>query len=199
MTNSQTNKDIIPYGYGTWVYDKIYRDKEDTSPLPEGTLEIKPGNYVKPGLFKDAITEWNQKATFFPYTQIYSYGGDIEMYCRGSGESELSDPCTVDRFVVTFPGEDKDQHIGLKSLEGYLNIPKVAQNILIIDGRVDNIIEGEYDYLDYFNTLEKDEAEAFADKVSKNICGNNSVDGVQFDVEPFKPVPDAFNTIELTG
>jgi len=185
MTNSQTNKDIIPYGYGTWVYDKIYRDKEDTSPLPEGTLEIKPGNYVKPGLFKDAITEWNQKATFFPYTQIYSYGGDIEMYCRGSGESELSDPCTVDRFVVTFPGEDKDQHIGLKSLEGYLNIPKVAQNILIIDGRVDNIIEGEYDYLDYFNKLEKDEAEAFADKVSKNICGNNSVDGVQFDVEPF--------------
>ena len=60
MTNSQINKDIIPiipYGYGTWVYDKIYRDKEDTSPLPEGTLEIKPGNFVKPGLFKDAITE----------------------------------------------------------------------------------------------------------------------------------------------
>ena len=35
-SGSQTNKDIIPiipYGYGTWVYDKIYRDKEDTSPL----------------------------------------------------------------------------------------------------------------------------------------------------------------------
>ena len=199
MTNSQINKDIIPiipYGYGTWVYDKIYRDKEDTSPLPEGTLEIKPGNFVKPGLFKGTITEWNQKATAFPYTQVYSYGGDIEMYCRGSGESKTSDPCIKangfksdkgleDGFVVTFPGEDKDQHVGLKSLEAYLNIPKVAQNILIIDGRVDNKKEGVYDYLDYFNALEKDEAEAFADKVSKNICRNDSVDGLQFDVEPF--------------
>ncbi len=197
MTNSQINKNttpIIPYGYGTWVYDKIYKD--NVSPLPDGTLQIKPGNYVKPGLFKDAITAWNQKATGFPYTQVYSYGGDIEMYCRGSGESTTSDPCIKangfksdkgleDGFVVTFPGEDKDQHIGLKSLEGYLNIPKVAQNILIIDGRMDNIIEKVYDYLDYFNTLEKDEAEAFADKVSNNICGNDSVDGVQFDVEPF--------------
>jgi hypothetical protein len=196
MTDSQTNKDIIPYGYGTWVYDKIFRDKDDTSPLADGTLEIKPGNFVKPGLFKDAITAWNQKATAFPYTQVYSYGGDIEMYCRGSGESAKTDPCIKangfksdkgleDGFVVTFPGDDKDKHIGLKSLEGYLNIPKVAQNILIIDGRMDNKIGDEDDYLDYFNTLEKDEAEAFADKVSKNICGNNSVDGVQFDIEPF--------------
>ena len=64
MTDSQINKNttpIIPYGYGTWVYDKIFRDKDDTSPLPDGTLQIKPGNYVKPGLFKDAITAWNQK------------------------------------------------------------------------------------------------------------------------------------------
>jgi hypothetical protein len=195
MTDSQINKNttpIIPYGYGTWVYDKIY-----STPVPgDGTIEIKPGNFVKPGLFKDAITAWNQKATGFPYTQVYSYGGDIEMYCRGSGESDKTDPCIKangfksdkgleDGFVVTFPGDDKDQHIGLKSLEGYLNIPKVAQNILIIDGRMDNKIEGEYDYLDYFNALEKDEAEAFADKVSNNICGNDSVDGVQFDVEPF--------------
>ena len=51
------------------------------------------------------------------------------MYCRGSGESDKTDPCIKangfksdkgleDGFVVTFPGEDKDQHIGLKSLEG---------------------------------------------------------------------------------
>ena len=36
---------------------KYTETKKTPPPLPEGTLEIKPGNFVKPGLFKDAITE----------------------------------------------------------------------------------------------------------------------------------------------
>jgi hypothetical protein len=198
MANSQNSKDIIPYGYGTWVYDQEYDGN-----ISEGSIPLKNGKVnVKPGLFKDAITEWNQKATGFPYTQIYSYGGDIEMYCRGSGQSDQTAPCTkangyvspptkdlTDGFIVTFPGNDKDHQIGLKSLEGYLNIPKVAQHILIIDGRVDLPVkteeEQEEEYLNHINTLPADEAQYFADKVSKAVCGNNNVDGVQFDIEPF--------------
>ena len=111
----QINKSIIPYGYGTWVYDQIYDGSK-----PEGFISLKNGKVtVKPGLFKDSLTEWNQKATSFPYTQIYSYCGDIEMYCRGSGQSDSSAPCIKangyeapknkpyleDAFLVTFPGE----------------------------------------------------------------------------------------------
>lgn len=115
MANSQNSKDIIPYGYGTWVYDQEYDGN-----ISEGSISLKNVKVnVKPGLFQDAITEWNQKATGFPYTQIYSYGGDIEMYCRGSGQSDSSAPCIKangyeapknkpyleDAFLVTFPGE----------------------------------------------------------------------------------------------
>lgn len=198
MANSQDNKDIIPYGYGTWVYDQEYDGN-----ISEGSISLKNGKEnVKPGLFKDVITEWNQKATGFPYTQIFSYGGDIEMYCRGSGQSDQTAPCIkangyvspptkdlTDGFIVTFTGNDKDQHIGLKSLEGYLGIPKIAQHILIIDGRVDLPVkteeEQEEEYLNHINTLPADEAQYFADKVSKAICSNNDVAGVQFDIEPF--------------
>ena len=198
MVNSQNSKDIIPYGYGTWVYDQEYDGN-----ISEGSISLKNGKVnVKPGLFKDAITEWNQKATGFPYTQIFSYGGDIEIYCRGSGQSDQTAPCTkangyvspptkdlTDGFIVTFPGNDKDHQISLKSFEGYLNIPKVAQHILIIDGHVDLPVkteeEQEEEYLNHINTLPADEAQYFADKVSKAICSNNDVAGVQFDIEPF--------------
>ena len=85
--------------------------------------------------------------------------------------------------------EEKDHYIGLKSLEGYLNIPKVKQNIIILDGRVDLSTkteeEQEAEYLNNINSLPEDEAKYFADKVSKAVCGNNNVDGVQFDIEPF--------------
>lgn len=195
MANSQNSKDIIPFGYGTWVYDQEYDGN-----ISEGSISLKNGKInVKPGLFKDVITEWNQKATGFPYTQIFSYGGDIEMYCRGSGQSLPTDPCTIvngykhpdgkpdlkDAFLVTFPGNEKDQHIGLKSLEGYLGIPKIAQNIIIIDGRLDLPTGTEDEYLDYINALPEDEAIYFANKVSTAICSNNNVAGVQFDIEPF--------------
>eukprot|EP00919_Chromeraceae_sp_WS-2016_P068265 GHVR01161717.1.p1 GENE.GHVR01161717.1~~GHVR01161717.1.p1 ORF type:complete len:402 (+),score=48.76 GHVR01161717.1:295-1500(+) len=193
MANSQNSKDIIPFGYGTWVYDEEYGDD-----ISAGSIALKHGKFVKSGLFKDTITAWNEKATGFPYTQIFSYGGDIEMYCRGSGQSDQTTPCTkangyvsppgkdlTDGFLVTFPGDEKDQQIGLKNLEAYLHIPKVAQNIIIIDGRVDLLTGTEDEYLDYINALPENEATYFADKVSKAVCGNNNVAGVQFDIEPF--------------
>lgn len=186
-TNSKSNKSIIPYGNGAWIYDKIW-----SGDLPDGTITVKK-NHIKPGLFRDAITEYNNKATGFPITQVFPYGGDIEMYCRGSGESKTSDACNKDSLLITFPGSDLtkngvykgDHFVGLKSFKAYLGIPKVEQNIVVIDGRVDNIKEGEYDYLDYLNKLDNDEAKLFADIISKAICGNDKVDGVQFDVEPF--------------
>ena len=191
MANSQNNKNIIPFGYGTWVYDEEYGDD-----ISAGSIALKHGKFVKSGLFKDTITAWNNQAKGFPYTQIFSYGGDIEMYCRGSGQSHTADPCIKangytskkgleDAFLVTFPGDEKDQQIGLKNLEAYLHIPKVAQNIIIIDGRVDLPTGTEDEYLDYINALPENEATYFADKVSKAVCGNNNVAGVQFDIEPF--------------
>ena len=186
-TNTKSNQSIIPYGNGAWIYDKIW-----SGDLPDGTITVKK-NHIKPGLFRDAITEHNNKATGFPITQPFSYGGDIEMYCRGSGGSATSDPCNSDGLLITFPGSDLmkdgvykgDHFVGLKSFKSYLDIPKVEQNIIVIDGRLDNIKLGEYDYLDYLNTLDKDDANLFADIISKAICDQDRLDGVQFDVEPF--------------
>ncbi len=90
---------IIPYRYGAWVYDKAYAD-------------ILPTPFTQPGLFVKELTLYNNKATAFPITQIFVYGGDIEMYCRGSGES---DPCIKSKVLTTYPGEKKDQYIGYQS------------------------------------------------------------------------------------
>jgi hypothetical protein len=192
LENKNIIPTIIPYGNGAWLYDEVYAPH-----IPGDAIELKDGKvHVKPGLFKNTLTAWNKQAEGFPITQVFSYGGDIEMYCRGSGESQTSDPCIKangfksdkgleDGFVVTFPGEDTDQHIGLKSLEAYLNIPKVTENIIILDGRID-LPEGvDYEYLNHINTLPENEAKYFADKVSKAVCGNDNVAGVQFDIEPF--------------
>ena len=98
------------------------------------------------------------------------------MYCRGSGQSDKSDRCTIangykppkgkpdlkDAFIVTFPGTEEDHYIGRESLKGYLGIPKIAQNIIIIDGRLDLPTGTEDEYLDYINALPEDEAIYFA-------------------------------------
>ncbi len=171
------NTAIIPYGYGTWVYDKFFPTDGSKA-------------FTKPGLLSSNLTSYNQEAKGFTFTQIFAYGGDIEMYCRGSGESDPSEPCTVDgkepTILTTYPGVYKDKYVGHRSQEAYYNLPGVRQNLLIIDGRMDQDIKaGDYDYLNSLNILLPAEAILFADVVSTAICQDDFVDGVQFDVEPF--------------
>jgi hypothetical protein len=167
-----SNDIIIPYGIGTWIYDELY----------VGTKKDK----VIPGMFVGNLTAYNQATNnAFLITQTFAYGGDVEIYCRGSGESSTSDKCTDTTVLTTYPGSEKDNFIGRKTQDAYLKVPGVNEHIIILDGRVDLTINKEYDYLDHINTLPEDEAILFANVVSKAVCGDDSVAGVQFDIEPF--------------
>ena len=180
------NNTIIPKGNGAWVYDETYN--------AQGT-RINP----KAGLFVDALKQYNAGASDeHKINQIFSYGGNLEMYCSGSGESNLTTQCGPNQFLILFyppqniskKNNDWDYYMrnigdsGYASLEQYKDVDQ-SNHVITIDGRVDNTKLGIYDYLDHFNTLSKTDAAHFADKVAKNICANNDIDGVQFDIEPF--------------
>lgn len=176
---------IVPFGNGAWTYDTTYT-----------TLATKGPNHA--GLFASAIKQYNESATpGHTIDQIFSYGGDIEMYCAGSGGSDPSEPCLPNQFLVIFyptsqvnaRHNDWDVYLnqlgdsGYASLEQYKQINKRAKHVVVIDGRVDN--PSEADYLNHLNTLSPENAAHFADKVAKTLCASDDVDGVQFDIEPF--------------
>lgn len=175
---------IIPYGNGTWVYDGTY-DNAGSKLAPEA------------GLFIDQLTQYNKSASdSHKITQLFAYGGDIEMYCRGSGGSSKKDACTPNALLlVYYPPSSVSKgnnnwgywanqlgDRGFSSQQSYLQVPGVNQHIADIDGRVDNTKEDVYDYLDHLNDMSPADAANFADKVAKSICADASVDGVQFDI-----------------
>lgn len=177
---------IVPYGNGTWIYDGLY----DPS-----------GNKLPPqaGLFVKNIQAYNNSANAdHQINEVFPYGGDIEMYCTGQED------CTPNDFLLVFYPPDsinkKRNHwhdwdqlgdSGFRSLELYKTITTKNSNgtitpvkvIVDIDGRVD--VPVDEDYLDHMNDMSPSDAMHFADKVAKGICANDSIDGVQFDVEPF--------------
>jgi hypothetical protein len=78
-------------GNGTWIYDAQFLDG------PDGAA------YSKAGLWSTNLNSYNQAArTGSKITQFFTYGGDLEMYCRGSGEAELNAPCTSKNMLVNY-------------------------------------------------------------------------------------------------
>lgn len=182
-----SDNSTIPFGNGAWVYDGTY-DSFGSKLAP------------KAGLFVDNLTAYNNMATDgHRIDQPFAYGGDIEMYCQGSGETSVGDTCSPNSFLITlypasqvsksknkwdyFPAKLGDS--GFASLEQYKQVPNTKNHVIVIDGRLDNTITGTYDYLDHLNTLNATDAQNFADKVAYSICADDSIRGTQFDVEPF--------------
>lgn len=178
---------IVPFGNGAWVYDGTYTENGNKGP-------------TKAGLFFKELADYNNQATAgHEIDQVFAYGGDIEMYCQGSGESSGLTPCGPNEFLLVFypPGSVSknkntwDDYLkntgdsGYASFESYSTVPKIKNRVIVIDGRVDNGNMGTYDYLDHLNTLSPQDAAHFADKIAKNICASSGIDGVQFDIEPF--------------
>ena len=177
----------IPFGHGTWLYDGIYDSTGKKLP-PQA------------GMFVDQLSQYNKSANLnSQISQIYAYGGDIEMYCGGSGESDPSAICTPnDLLVVYYPPQVISKannnwdfllkttgDSGYSSVQQYKNVFGSKNNVIVLDGRMDNINLKQYDYLDHLNTLNAEDAQHFANKIAKSICASDDVDGVQFDIEPF--------------
>ncbi|WP_131782950.1 hypothetical protein [Legionella gresilensis] len=158
----------ITKGNGTWVYDTLYNNQ---------------GKRIghSPGLFANEINNYNLSATGnHTIDKVYSYGGSLELYCRGSGGTSTSTPCTTSTMYVYYD-------TGKLSTAAYYNVLgngcKPLSIIPVVDGRLDGV--GEDDYLSALNNLDQPTAALFADKVARTLCSDPNVSGVQFDIEPF--------------
>lgn len=150
------------YGNGTWVYDTTY----DSNGRKTGT---------KPGLFAADINQYNTKAGVgHKITRIFSYGGDMEMSCKGSGGSSSTTPCTAENMHVYYQAQ---------STTAYFNAARDTSNPVEMYPTLDGVVGGPY--LKTFNNLTQKEASIYADNVASLYCADDNVSGVSFDLEPF--------------
>lgn len=152
----------IPKANGAWVYDTLYDDA---------------GNQTgkSPGLFSTEINNYNIQATeSHKLKQIFPYGGDIAMYCGGSGGSSSNTTCTTSNMKVGY---------NIESVQAYYeNVTKSANPVDILP-IVDGVVGGRY--LKNFNTMGEYTAKLLADVVAKKYCADSNIIGVQFDIERF--------------
>lgn len=158
-TQTGNNTNLIN---SAWVYDSTY-----------SSTGQKTG--TQPGLFASAINAYNNQAQpGHKLTALFSYGGDLEMYCNGSGGSSSTTPCTASTMLAYYTPQ---------STTAYYTAAQSTANPLKMYPIVDGVIGGPY--LTTFNSLSQAEAEIFADSVAQLYCADDNVHGVQFDLEPF--------------
>ncbi len=181
---------LRPKGNGTWLYDAQFSDG------PTGAA------YTKAGLWAKHINDYNKGARAgSKIDQLFTYGGNLEMYCLGSGESSPGTACNSKNLLVLYyPPAFYNANLdiaklgesGFHSTQEYKRLTALlkqethtdVQIIPIIDGRVDN--PSSNDYLNAFNHMDKKTAQTFADNVARVYCADNDVAGIQFDIEPFR-------------
>lgn len=181
---------LRPKGNGTWLYDAQFSDG------PTGAA------YTKAGLWAKHINDYNKGARAgSKIDQLFTYGGNLEMYCLGSGDSSPGTACNSKNLLVLYyPPAFYNANLdiaklgesGFHSTQEYKRLTALlkketntdVQIIPIIDGRVDN--SSSNDYLNAFNHMDKKTAQMFADNVARVYCADNDVAGIQFDIEPFR-------------
>jgi hypothetical protein len=141
----------------------------DPRPVGNGTWVYDEG---QPGRWASHITDYNAAATAGHRLRVLmSYGTDLEMYCPDNNPSK----CTKDDLYTFYvPGGG-----GAQSTSAYaVGVPGAVMSP-IIDGQIGS------EYLSGFNELSPSLAQAFADKVAKQVCADPRVAGIHFDLEPF--------------
>lgn len=188
----------------TWLYDAEFAEDPKNLKSDDGPTSRNP--YNKGGLWAPELKKYNNAAE--PDHQIntlFTYGGGIEMYCRGTADSDYSTECTIDfnnptstsntMFVYYDDPKDGEGDTGKQSTNAYFSagIPGLQYIMPIIDGRLDNP-PGKDDLLSRLNT-DGVAATALADRVAQIYGAESNVSGVQVDLEPFdilKPGQFAF-------
>ena len=161
-----------PRGNGTWLYDAAFPDGPTGQP------------HVEPGLWRDELAAYNANATAGHHLdQLFSYGGDLEMECRGGSD------CTQDKMHVYYyppTSQHKSRSLletgasGFVSTQAYVDTGGDAIVIPIFDGRFDT-----GGYLQEFETLSENQARTYADIFARTVCADPAIPGVQLDLEPF--------------
>jgi len=174
-----------PKANAAWIYDP---------PADNGSR-----GKVKPGHFTDVLTHYNDDASSGArISEFYIYAGDMEMYCP----EHRAKQCQPDDFHVYYSNAaqhgnaigGRDDHHGNTSVQAYARWlsahPLPDGEPALIVPIIDGVVSG-HGALRGFNDLSRKQAEAFADKVTEQVCADDSVDGIQFDLEPFNVVRQA--------
>lgn len=156
---------LPPRANGLWMYDTIHPglDSSDRVNLP--------------GMWAPRINQYNRKATAgHTMTRIYSFASSMEMYCPDRDPAK----CALDDLKIYY----SPQSSGHKSTEAYdRGVERVGGSEVVISPVVDARIGASY--FSGFNDLSPRLARQYADKVTKRLCADRRIDGVQFDLEPF--------------
>ncbi|HYW02997.1 MAG TPA: hypothetical protein VFA86_03565 [Gammaproteobacteria bacterium] len=159
---------LPPRANAVWVYDQ------------SGT-----GNHhVDPGRWVDALNAYNREAgTGHRISMIYSYAGDLEMYCQEAGNGAPACPDPGD-LVVTYRPHGAAHRSAAAYREG---IDTGGGQPVMVAPVIDGSIRGHYrGSLRGFDRLSPAQAGRFADKVARRVCADPDADGIQFDIEPFR-------------
>jgi len=110
------------------------------------------------------------------FTSVAIYGGDVELYCRGAGGSDTTDPCVFSgskqNAFVYYTAAAKSAAAKYKNagFTVYINF----------DGRING------GYVPDFSLLTPSEIDEFAAAAADNVCLEPNAVGLMWDVEPWK-------------
>lgn len=164
----------VPHANAAWVYDVSNKPNE--------------GRRYDPGYFATALNNYNAKAENGRKIQlVYTYAGSLEMYCRGGNAHE----CQLDDLIAVYPLTADKKLIGsdntdtVRAYASKVDAGLAGGRVMVVPV-IDGVINGDYEgSLKGFNELPREMARAYADKVSRRVCSDPNVAGVQFDLEPF--------------
>jgi hypothetical protein len=122
----------------------------------------------EPAEWADAIAAFNLAPGKRAHniSTIFSYGGDMELY-----------PALPEPYQTYFPAENQ------AAASAYAAVPGVAHVVLVVDGRMD----GGQDYSPDLSKLTPLQLREWAAVTAALYCSFEQVDGIQLDLEPFRP------------
>ena len=159
---------LLPRANATWAYDP-----RDAS----GNLQA--------GAFVDDINQYNLVAApDHVIREIYSYGGDMEMYCPNDDPSQCTGSDLYVFYSRTQPvSGQKNSNVSTYAYHQGLQADLLSGPPVIVP-IIDGVVTGSGP-LGGFNDLSPKNARHFADKVAHRVCDDPYAAGVQFDLEPF--------------
>lgn len=158
----------MPHANAVWVYDPM-----------------DANGHLEAGYFVGAINNYNVLANSgHTIREIYSYGGDMEMYCPGG----IPANCTGSDLYVNYSRTQPVPGLKDSNADTYAYHQGVRSDLIGGSPYIVPIIDGAVygsGHLSGFNDLSPTMARHFADKVTHRICDDPYAAGVQFDLEPF--------------
>lgn len=162
-----------------------------SSPLPAKINSIfaydprEASGQIQIGAFVDAINQFNSISSgSHQIKEIYSYGGDMEMYCPGGVVAD----CTGSDLYVFYSRSEPVSGSTYSNASTFAYHQGIDPNLIGSQPLVAPIIDGTVvgsGPLAGFDNLSRRNAQFFADKVAHRICADPYAAGVEMDLEPF--------------